>query len=49
MKAKSSAREDNVSSKIIKHYKDEIRPSLKDLMNKSLNNGVFPNGLKIGS
>ena len=47
MKAKTSAGEDDISSKIIKHCKDEIAPALKDLINKSLNKGVFPDNLKI--
>ncbi len=46
MKSKSSAGEDDISSKIIKSCKDEIITPLKELINKSFDEGTFPNSLK---
>lgn len=46
MKAKTSAGEDEISSKMIKHCKDEITTPLVTLINKSFNEGTFPDSLK---
>lgn len=42
MTPQSSAREDDISSKLIKYCKDEIGDLLTDLINKSLNKEMFP-------
>lgn len=47
MKPKSSAGEDDISSKIIKHCKNSITVPLTEIINKSLRQGIFPNSLKL--
>ncbi|XP_046683282.1 uncharacterized protein LOC124369349 [Homalodisca vitripennis] len=47
LKSKTSAGEDEMSSKIIKKCKKEIITPLTDIINKSLTQGTFPSQLKL--
>lgn len=47
LKSKTSAGEDEMSSKIIKKCKNEIITPLTDIINKSLTQGTFPSLLKL--
>lgn len=47
LKAKTSAGEDEISSKLIKQCKNEVISSLTSIINKSLAQGICPSELKI--
>lgn len=47
MKPKTSAGEDDISLKLIKHCKEEIITPITSIINCSLNNGTFPQSLKV--
>ena len=47
LKPKCTSGIDNISSKLLKLLKEELAPALTKLINKSLNDGIFPASLKI--
>lgn len=47
LKTKTSTGYDNISTKLLKHCKEELTLPLVDIVNKSFSSGVFPSALKI--
>jgi len=47
LKPKNSSGHDNISSKLIKYLKDEIKEPTSTLINKSITEGIFPDIFKI--
>jgi len=47
LKPNSTRGIDNISNNLLKHLKNELAPSLTKLINKSLDDGIFPDLLKV--
>jgi len=47
LKSKNSSGHDNITSKLLKHLNDELKSPICDLINKSINSGIFPDVYKL--